>query len=114
MSWRSRFRQAWRTWTAEGDQAKAAYEQTRATLEGQRVTITVADSRNVMVGDGTVQNNVFGPDPDQDGPEEDPPEDGWDPGPEIDDQGGMSEVNPIADEAGRKEAGYFGDPELGR
>ena len=40
--------------------------------------------------------------------DEDPPEPVWDPGDEIDDQGGMSEINPMADEAARLEAEFYG------
>jgi hypothetical protein len=127
MSWLSRFRQTSRTSMAEGEQRNATDEQTKAPLGDRPVAITVADSQNVVIGDGTVQHNSFaGPDgfltgtgePDEDWTGdrgEDPPEPDWDPGDEVDDEGGMSEVDPMADEAARREAEYFGcGPELDR
>jgi hypothetical protein len=71
--------------------------------------------RNVQVGSGMVQNNVFGSgpeDPDWDEAEEDAPEPSWDPGDEVEDQGGMSEFDPRADEVARQEWEQFG-PEMG-
>jgi hypothetical protein len=45
---------------------------------------------NVQVGSGMTQVNYFGP-ADPDDREEEPPVEGWDPGDEVDDEGGMSE-----------------------
>jgi len=54
-----------------------------------------------------------GPEPvDWDEPAEDAPEPAWDPGPEADDQGGMTEFDPRADEVARQEWERSG-PELG-
>lgn len=108
MSWLSRFTQAWRTSMAGGDQARAGHERAR-----QDLAVTVGDNcQGVVVGDGTTQENsfVFGPAGEE--PDEEPPGD-WDPGDEVDDEGGMSEVNPMADEVAREEADYFW-PELGQ
>lgn len=108
MSWLSRFRDAWQTSMADGDQATSKYEQTTAVLGGWTGPVTVAGSQNVMVGHGTTQENtfVFGP-----GDEE--PPDGWDPGGEVDDEGGMSDFDPRADQVAREEAAHFW-PELGQ
>ena len=75
----------------------------------------------VSVGDGTVQHNVFGAvpgepgaDPDQnvwdylDGEPDEEPEPDWDPGDEVDDEGGRSEFDPMADEVARQESEHFG------
>jgi hypothetical protein len=43
--------------------------------------------------------------------EEEPEREDYDPGPEVDDQGGMSEVDPRWDEVAREEAEYFGELE---
>lgn len=46
----------------------------------------------------------------------DPPEPVWDPGPAVDDQGGMSEVHPMADEVARAEEDFYRqvEPDAGR
>lgn len=108
MSWLSRFTQAWRTSMAEGDEAKADCQQTRlsVTLEG--------DCRGVVFGDGVTQVNTFGPDPGDWERGEDAPEPEWDPGDEVDDQGGMSEFDPRADEVARLEwERDSGEPDMG-
>jgi hypothetical protein len=56
---------------------------------------------------------------DDDERDEEPPERDWDPGDEVDDMGGMSEVDPLGDRAAREEEAYFGqdydaEPEAGR
>ncbi len=51
--------------------------------------------------------------------DEGPPGRDWDPGDEVDDMGGMSEVDPLGDQAAREEEAYFdqdydAEPEAGR
>lgn len=72
------------------------------------------DSTSIQVGDHLTQMNSYtsgGPaDADQGGewpdePEEDPPVDDYDPGPEVDDRGGMSEYDHVWPDERWPEAG---------
>lgn len=106
MNWISRLRHAGRV------------PQDRSThTDDGGLTFTVGGScQGVMIGDGSTQVNSFGPDAGDDWGErdEDPSMQDWYLGDEVDDEGGMSEIDPRADEVARQEWQRDFGPELGR